>query len=115
MSTSIDTFIGELEQRLKDARLVQEKFPDAKIDRLPDGRQVYLSKSALEVADRVEFIREDSFPSAVTYIQLQDGFPALRVYADHDHLHDIAPSLLERLRKDSPEAYAVLVRLAKTR
>ena len=107
--------ITELEEKLENARLVRERFPDAVAQRLPDGRHGYVSKAALEVADQVEFQRQgDGFPVAVTYVQLKDGPPALRVYADHTHLHDIAPNLLKRLQKAHPEGYAALVRLAKT-
>jgi hypothetical protein len=116
MASNIDTIIAELEEKLENARLVKERFPDAVAERLPDGRYAYVSKSALKVADRVELQRQgDGFPVAVTYVQLQDGPPPLRVYADHEYLHNIAPDILERLRKDNPEGYATLVLLAKTR
>lgn len=116
MAQDIDSVIAALEERLTNARLVKETFPDAKAETLPDGRLGYVSQAALKVADRVELQRQgDGFPVAVTYVQLQDGPPALRVYADHEYLHNIAPDLLERFRKADSEAYATLVRLSKAR
>jgi hypothetical protein len=116
MATTVETVIIELEEKLSNARLVQERFPDTEVRALPDGRIAYVSRAALAAADRVELQRQgDGFPVAVTYIQLQDGPPALRVYADHEHLHNIAPVILERFQKEDPEGYATLVRLAKSR
>ena len=116
MSTSIQSVIAELEEKLANAKLVQEQFPDTVIRQLPDGRLAFVSRAALEVADRVELQRQgDGFPVAVTYIQLQDGSPALRVYADHEHLHNIAPVILERFQREDPGGYATLVRLSKAR
>jgi len=107
--------IAELEEKLENAKLVLEHFPDARAEKLPDGRLGFVSKAALEVADQVEFQQQgDGFPIAITYFQLKDGPPALRVYADHNHLHDIAPNLLKRLQKAHPGGYSALVKLAKT-
>jgi len=116
MGRNADEVIAELEERLANTKRVYEKFPDAKVERLPDGRMGFTSRVALSVADRVELQHQgDGFPVAVTYVQLLDGPPTLRVYGDHEYLHQIAPDLLERFRKADPEAYATLVRLAKSR
>jgi hypothetical protein len=115
MSTSIQGRVSELEEHLRRAKLVEEKFPDAVVQQLPNGSYSYVSKAALASADRVEFQQEGAgLPVAVTYVQLEVGPPGLRVYADHEYLHDITSNLLERFMKRHPEAYAAIVELAKT-
>jgi len=93
---TVDDEIRYCENRARRARLLKERFPDATIERLPDGREVWTA--TVEAAHRtgVEVTTGPITKMCTTYrcvfteIEL-GGEPPIRVYARPAHRSESKP------------------------
>ena len=124
MPTSINEGLRELEEKIKAERAIAEKFPDAYLHELIDGRYMWVSRLAREHVTDVDLIyaavyRDRDWESrrgqpriecaAYTYLTIE----GMRVYAEPSFGSGSTLVLLADLKKKHPEAYKALVDLAR--
>jgi hypothetical protein len=100
MSYSIHAGIEELEQKLRAERIIAERFPDAKLEKVGNG-QVWVSASLGSEATDFE-IFEDKYYRAYVTIE------GMRVYRSIWH-RTYFRALHETLKKEHPEVYKTIL------
>ncbi len=116
MSYGIQEGIGELEQKLKAERAIAERFPDAVLDRLCDGNQVWVSESATDHTTDLHIAyvpptERNSTQTIIVYTYLT--VEGMRVFARPGIASGHHLVWLDDLRKKHPEAYKARVETAR--
>jgi hypothetical protein len=107
MSTTASEHADNLDTAARLARAVAARFPDATIRVLwDDGRGVFIAKGV--GANRVDVRVADKYPAIFRYVEVHVGDKSARVYEDQWYPRYVH-TVLEDLRRRSPDVYATIV------
>jgi hypothetical protein len=114
--------INEAEQKITEqlerVRKVRERYPDAVVKQLPDGREdsgeVFMSEAARDDCNDllvvVSHYKDDPYSVYIfPYVMIEDGLAVLANRYKPRH----ASSVFDKLKADNPEAFRALVNAAQ--
>jgi len=113
MIISARDYAGGLRTSAMVADMVAERFPDAELETLPWSKgRVFVSAAAGQCANGVICAHAGDESFIIPYCEWTECDYTARVYARIRFSYPFSCLVLDRLKKQSPDAYAALVKAA---
>lgn len=105
MSYNIQEGVEDARKQLRAEEAIAERYPDATLDSLPDGRRVWVSPNAAKDATSFDLVHGKEGPVVLCpYIEVE----GMRVYTDHWKWQH-AITLLHDVQKRHPKLHGELL------